>query len=165
MTGNILVSEQGGVVMGQTRRRLRANATAVVSTLVTGIWLAALFTGQDWWLAFMLLGYVAIVPLTALLFGDEEETGAWDNEEVSVPESEASSRRRKPNTSKGGKSPDESDPLQTLRNRYASGELTDQEFEEKLERLLETEDIERPGTRGADLADDPIERDLQRERE
>jgi uncharacterized membrane protein len=32
------------------------------------------------------------------------------------------------------------DPLETLRDRYARGELTDDEFERKLERLVETED-------------------------
>jgi uncharacterized membrane protein len=152
--------------MGQLRRRLRANATAVVSTLVTGIWLAALFTGQGWWLAFMLLGYVAIVPLTALLFGDEEETAEWFEEEVSVPESDrAPSRHRDSDASTRGGSSDEEDPLQTLRDRYARGELTDREFEEKLERLLETEDIEQSGTAGVDPAEDPIERELDRERE
>ncbi|KAB1198915.1 SHOCT domain-containing protein [Haloferax sp. MBLA0078] len=31
--------------------------------------------------------------------------------------------------------------LETLRQRYASGELTEEEFEEKVERLLETETI------------------------
>ncbi|WP_330630755.1 SHOCT domain-containing protein [Halocatena halophila] len=34
------------------------------------------------------------------------------------------------------------DPLEELRHRYATGELTDSEFERKLERLLETEGIE-----------------------
>lgn len=32
------------------------------------------------------------------------------------------------------------DPMETLRQRYAAGELSEAEFERKLERLLETED-------------------------
>ncbi|WP_262179823.1 SHOCT domain-containing protein [Haloarcula laminariae] len=36
----------------------------------------------------------------------------------------------------------EDDPLATLRDRYARGELSDAEFERQVERLLETEDAE-----------------------
>lgn len=107
--------------------RLRANVTGVAATLVTGIWLAAMFTGQEWWLPFMLVGYVVVVPLVALLFGDEDEIREWwgDDAEESARQDES-----------------EEDPLQTLRDRYARGELTDEQFEQKLERLLETETIE-----------------------
>lgn len=35
--------------------------------------------------------------------------------------------------------PTESDPLETLRDRYAAGELSDEEFERRLDRLLDTE--------------------------
>ncbi|WP_425498491.1 SHOCT domain-containing protein [Haloprofundus halobius] len=37
---------------------------------------------------------------------------------------------------------EETDPLVTLRERYARGELSDETFERKLERLLETETYE-----------------------
>jgi hypothetical protein len=37
---------------------------------------------------------------------------------------------------------DRGDALGTLRNRYAQGELTDEQFERKVERLLETETLE-----------------------
>lgn len=39
------------------------------------------------------------------------------------------------------------DPIEELRARYARGELTDEEFERRLERLLETEDVEATGSR------------------
>jgi len=110
--------------------RLSQNATGVVSTLVTGIWLAALFTDQSWWLAFMLFGYVVVVPLTALLFGDDSDLREWwDADATSVEPDERRSAEA-----------DES--LQTLRERYARGELTDEQFERKVERLLETETLE-----------------------
>ena len=35
------------------------------------------------------------------------------------------------------------DPVETLRDRFASGEISQREFEERLEYLLETEDLER----------------------
>lgn len=57
--------------------RLRENATTVASTVVTGIWLAALLSGQSWWLGALILGYVVVVPIVALLFGDEKERSEW----------------------------------------------------------------------------------------
>ncbi len=107
--------------------RARENAVGLVSTLVTGIWLAALFLGQDWWLAFMLFGYIVIVPVTAFLFGDEEDIEEWWDDDVDTATDEST---------------DSEDPVETLRRRYAEGELTDEQFERKLERLLEVETLE-----------------------
>ncbi len=89
--------------------RVRESLTEVTATLVTGIWLLGLFTGQWWWLPALLVGYVVVVPLVAVVYNEP-----------------ASGR----------------DAVETLRNRYARGELTDEQFERKLERLLETETIE-----------------------
>jgi len=41
----------------------------------------------------------------------------------------------------GGEDADQPDALAELRRRYAQGELTDAEFERRLERLLETESV------------------------
>lgn len=119
--------------------RLRENATEVASALVTGIWLAALFTGQDWWLAALILGYVVVVPVVSLLFGDDDESSEerwwddlWNSTVVVGSESDGSATPDEPTET----------PLETLRRRYAAGELTEAQFERKLERLLETETIE-----------------------
>ncbi|WP_158853543.1 SHOCT domain-containing protein [Halorhabdus sp. CUG00001] len=110
--------------------RLCENATGVVSILVTGIFLGALFTGQDWWLPFMLVGYVMIVPIVALLFGDEEDIEEWwDDETITEPEHTQNQET-------------DEQALETLRDRYARGELTDDQFERKVQRLLETESLE-----------------------
>jgi uncharacterized membrane protein len=129
--------------MSSPARRFSENASSIVSVLITGIWLGALFTGQGWWLPFMLVGYVAIVPLVAILFDEDEteeagtESGEqWEqsaNRQTEYGTGEASDR---------GTEQTSEDALQTLRDRYARGELTDQQFERKLERLLETETIE-----------------------
>jgi len=114
--------------------RLRENATGITSLLVTAFWLGAMFTGQDWWLAALLVGYVAIVPLVAILFGDEDDRREWAAESLSADTAETD----------GEPEPTDSttDALETLRERYAAGELTDEQFERKLERLLDTETLE-----------------------
>lgn len=105
--------------------RAEDNVTELVTLAVTGFWLVALVTGQEWWLAALLVGYVVVVPLTELLYGDTDEEE--DIEETDpAPSSDTS---------------DET-PLERLRRRYADGELTDEQFERKLERLLETETLE-----------------------
>ncbi|QSG02043.1 SHOCT domain-containing protein [Natranaeroarchaeum sulfidigenes] len=116
----------------RTAERFRENAVGIASTVVTGTWLAMLFLIPDSmaWLAFLLFGYIVIVPVTAMLFGDEEEMEEWVDEydgEVSTPRDDDSHPR---------------DALETLRTRYARGDLTDEQFERKLDRLLETETLE-----------------------
>jgi uncharacterized membrane protein len=108
-------------------QRLRENAVGIVSTLVTAVWMGALFTGQEWWLVALIVGYAAFVPITAVLFGDEEDRAEWlDGGNHHGTESDE----------------DEETPLEALRRRYAEGELTEEQFERKLETLLETETIE-----------------------
>lgn len=115
--------------------RLRENATEVAATIVTGVWLFLLFSGigGGLWLAVLLVGYIVIVPMVALLFGDEDDVREWwDEDEIDFDSLDE--------PADGG--PSTRDALETLRNRYAVGELTDDQFERKLERLLETETIE-----------------------
>ncbi|WP_049980794.1 SHOCT domain-containing protein [Halolamina rubra] len=121
--------DAGGSEQDSIGGRLRANATGIVSTLVTAVWLGAMATGQDWWLAAMLVGYVALVPVTAILFGDEEDRAEWLGEN----EHRASESEQRE---------DEETPLETLRRRYAEGELSEAQFERKLDQLLETETME-----------------------
>jgi uncharacterized membrane protein len=116
--------------MSSPGRRARENLPGIVSVLVTGIWLAALFLDFSWWLPFMLFGYIVLVPVTALLFGDEEDVEEWWDEDARGVERDAD------------ETSEEDDALAELRSRYARGELTDEQFERKLERLLETETLE-----------------------
>ncbi len=134
--------------------RARDNLTGIVSTLVTGVWLAGLFTGQDWWLAFMLVGYIIVVPLTALLFGDREDMAEWWEDDDASSET---TRDSQPTT--------QDDALETLRERYARGELTDEQFERKVDQLIETETIEDIEDRPRDDAVDQPERASERESE
>ncbi|ELZ47524.1 hypothetical protein C464_08440 [Halorubrum coriense DSM 10284] len=116
------------------RERFRRNASGIAATTVTGSWLAALLAGFDWWLGFMLFGYVVIVPVVSMLFDE-------DDEESVVVESETGSVRveRGDSTERDAATGDTADALERLRTRYANGDLTDEQFERKLDRLLETE--------------------------
>jgi uncharacterized membrane protein len=110
--------------------RLRKNAVEVTSMLVTGIWLALLFVGPgNWWLGVMLFGYIVAVPIVALLYGDDDDIDEW------LDDHERTESREQDDT-------ETADALETLRERYARGELTDDQFERKLDRLLETETLE-----------------------
>ncbi|WP_266080140.1 SHOCT domain-containing protein [Haladaptatus caseinilyticus] len=135
------------------RERLHQNATEITSMLVTGFWLVALLTGQSWWLAALLFGYVVVIPVVAMLFDQEDEVDNWWNDMWSdssgTPDwwngfgglGEAKSDRKK-SAEHSEPTVSSKDALETLRNRYANGELTDEQFERKLERLIETETME-----------------------
>lgn len=125
--------------------RLRENATEIASTVVTGFWLVALFTGQDWWLAALLFGYVVVVPIVSLLFGDGNEwddSDWWDGDWWDETWDDLWGTGGDDNPEEVETSATDETPLETLRRRYAEGELTDEQFERKLERLLETETLE-----------------------
>ncbi len=117
------------------RERLSENITEITTLGVTGTWLAAMFLGVSWWLPFMLFGYIIIVPLVAILFGDESDIEEWIDDKFDRTDSNL------PAQSANSETPD-FDPLEELRHRYANGELTDDQFERKLEKLLETETLE-----------------------
>jgi len=132
----------------------RRDASGIAATLVTGTWLALLMLDAptEVWLAVMLFGYVAVVPVVSMLY-DEEEATEW------TEESEGD------RTADSGEA-DAETALQRLRRRYAEGELTDEQFERKLERLLETETLEdiEDARRGLDTDEVPRgerERDLE----
>jgi len=116
------------------RERFRRNASGIAATTVTGSWLAALLAGFDWWLGFMLFGYVVIVPVVSMLFDeDDEESVVVESETGSVRAERGNAAERDAATG------DTADALERLRTRYANGDLTDEQFERKLDRLLETE--------------------------
>ena len=128
------------------RERFRENATGITSTVVTGIWLVALFTDQSWWLAALLFGYIVVVPVVSMLFGDDEDWEEhadenWTDEEY-WEDSWIGGGWASDDSADEPSETDNRDALETLRNRYARGELTDEQFERKVERLLDTESIE-----------------------
>lgn len=123
--------------MAETLQRLLVVVTvlAAVATLPVGL-LVGLFVGVVPAAAVFVVGWLLVVPLSALLGGmlgsdgfsaamDETVQGAMEGNEAS-------------GTDNGESDPD---PLGTLRDRYARGEIDESEFERRLEGLLATEDV------------------------
>ena len=117
---------------------LPEGSAGVASMLVLTVGLAALVLGQWWFWAVFVVGFAGVVPLVAVLSKDDE--GSEDPSET-------------PHDGAGTTGESRTEALETLRERYARGELTHDEFERKLEALMETESPER------------AERRVERERE
>jgi uncharacterized membrane protein len=117
------VSQTVGMADGSTDRTY----SGITSLLVLGVGLTALFLDvENWWVIFV-IGYAVVLPIVAMLT-DEDGDGDWHDDHT-----DASTR----STADEPESTD--DALETLRERYATGELSEAQFERKLERLLETE--------------------------
>ena len=141
--------------MGLARRLLEAlPAVAAVGTLPIGI-LTAIFVGGQAAAAVFVVGWLLLVPLGGVI-----------NEEILADESESE------------ETTDAEDPVATLRERYAAGEIGDVEFERRLEEILATEDVEVPPEVDVEPADGDgngdgdagdvereLEQELERERE
>ncbi|ELZ30973.1 NADH:ubiquinone oxidoreductase subunit 2 (chain n) [Halogeometricum pallidum JCM 14848] len=114
----------------------------IASLLVLGLGLASLFgllpIGPFW--AIFAIGFAVVVPIVAVL-----ESRYRGTPEPTPPESGV--RRR----AERAADEDESvaDALDSLRDRYARGDLSDEQFEHKLEVLLETDTPENARERTA----------------
>lgn len=118
--------------MSNSVAQLRENMIALITFVIIGLGFLALFAGSSWFWMIWVFGFAVVLPLLALIFDDEEGSGGRtgghitdDNEKEKSNEAETVE-----------------DPLTTLRDRYARGELTDEQFEHKLEQLLTTETLE-----------------------
>ena len=108
-------------------RNAREELPGVVAVLVLGLGLADLFLnvvpGVGFWVIFI-IGFAVVLPLVGILFDEDDESATGTDP--------PSDRNR------GGEREKEN-ALERLKRRYAEGELSDEEFERRLERLLETE--------------------------
>ncbi|WP_254863574.1 SHOCT domain-containing protein [Halovivax gelatinilyticus] len=105
-------------------------------TLLTGF--ALMFAGVGFFWVVFVVGFAGVLPMA--LGGVE-----------------LYERKRRRDAAAARKSERE-DALETLRRRYATGELTDEEFERRLERLLSTESLDEASAyverAGTDRSDD-----------
>ena len=160
-------------------------AIAAVATLPLGI-LAGLFVGLTAAVVVFVMGWLLLVPTFAILSGvasigtDPDEIERW----MDVAD-RAKERRSDADETAVDDATTDDDPLETLRERYARGEIDDDAFERRVEALLATEEIPQhvldslrtagPGNathdgstgvdaEGAPEMDETAERELSRER-
>lgn len=106
--------------------RFRKNVTEVVGLAFASLMVIGLFTGH-WLFIVGSVGVLFVTPLVALLFGDRSAIEEWWGEEK-AEQVEADSPQE--------------NPLETLKRRYAEGELSEAEFENRVSGLLQTENVE-----------------------
>ena len=129
-------------------QNLREELTGVVAILILGLgladlWIPTLVPGVPFWVIFV-IGYAVVLPLVAIALGEDEDHRRDRDERDDREQIEGEP------------------PLERLKRRYAEGEISDEEFERRLERLLETEDE----TSAAEyLERERRDRDRNRERE
>jgi uncharacterized membrane protein len=106
---------------------------SAVALLVLGAGLGSLFglpllNAVDFWIVFA-IGYAVVVPLVSVLRGRTTDAAAGP--------SDRSGRSRTEHIDESAEDVDAA--LDRLRDRYARGDLSEEQFERKLETLLETE--------------------------
>ena len=104
--------------------------TKITPFLVLGAGFVAMFAGFDYFFVIWIIGFSVLLPIIAILSGENggNEDDEWTVEDTQHAESHSSTA-----------SSSTQDALSTLRERYANGDLTDEQFERKLDRLLQTE--------------------------
>lgn len=85
----------------------------------------------------------------------------WYLRRSALPESENTRKR----SERSPEAETESDPLEALKRRYAAGELSDDEFEEKLDRLLDSDRLAESGQSAREDADDEALSAIETDRE
>jgi len=111
-----------------------------VVTLPVAI-LAYMFFGLQATLAVFVVGWLLLVPASTVLFGPAWASNSDPVESLNtVREMQSVADDIRSNRDDAGQP--KPDPLDRLRDRYASGDIDEAEFERRLEGLLETEDTD-----------------------
>lgn len=108
------------------RTRFYDNITTIVGLLFASLTIIGLFT-EVWLLVAGFVGLMFLTPLVALLVGDRAAIEEWWGEEKAEQYEPDSANE---------------DPLETVKRRYAAGDLTEEEFEHRLQQLLAADHAE-----------------------
>ncbi|MFC6837131.1 SHOCT domain-containing protein [Halomarina ordinaria] len=144
--------------MSPLSERTRETVVEVAVFVIFGLGFLDLFLGVVPGVPFYVVwvvGFAVVLPLLAILLEDDDRADeamlddldrsmsrlGRDLERAADPWS-ARRRRETHRTVDDDGDPPLTDAVETLRSRYARGDLTDAQFERKLDRLLETESPE-----------------------
>ncbi len=128
--------------MSNPKQRFKENITSATALIIIGLSVIAYGLSVPYTWLFFVVGLFVVVPLVGMLFG-ADDWREWDPlkdefwEDIFGEESET-----EPTAPTSDDTTSKEDALTTLRDRYARGELTDEQFERKLNLLLETESME-----------------------
>ena len=115
------------------------DAAGIASLLVLGLGLASLFglipIGPFW--AIFAIGFAVVVPLVAILEDRLRDPSESENVDAAAATESDDARPDARRADVDDESVDAA--LDRLRDRYARGDLSDEQFESKLEALLETD--------------------------
>ncbi|HMB50383.1 MAG TPA: SHOCT domain-containing protein [Natronoarchaeum rubrum] len=129
--------------MSGLRERFDEHPVAITALVMLGLGLTAAIAEIAALAAlFFTVGFTVVVPLVYLLY--DAGDGSDDSD-----------------AARSGSRAVEDDPIEELRRRYAAGQLTEDEFERKLERLLETEDVGPDADGAAEREGSKLERELE----
>jgi hypothetical protein len=158
--------------MSSSRDRLGERVTEILGLLVVGLGLLDLFAnvlpGVPFFLVFV-IGFAVVIPIVSLLLGVDDDDdwldGEWWDDQLGGWGRDRTGPDREDERAREGSDPDPEpstrDAIETLRDRYARGDLTDEQFDRKLDRLLETDSPES----AADWRRETRERDREAERD
>jgi hypothetical protein len=119
---------------------------------VLGAGFLGLFAGVSWFWAIWVFGFAVVLPVVSIL-EDRFRQSASNGPPPYAPdhhEETRSTRREK-----------QEDALETLKRRYAEGEIGEAEFEHRLEALVENEDVEDVRRRYEDEEDREFEYEME----
>jgi uncharacterized membrane protein len=125
--------------MSTLRERFQDNLIGIVTLLILGAGFVALFAEIDYFYVIWILGFAVVVPIVAMLFDEDDDTHAHERTYEDTTTTREAENDNTSTASQSSSSTATQDALSILRERYASGDLTDEQFERKLDRLLETE--------------------------
>lgn len=128
--------------MDETPVTLTDQIPAVLALTILGVGLLALFLGYSWFWMVFAFGFAVVLPLVTILTQSFSKRRRHRRERRGERQWERDDwKRDSRNDRSKGYGDTQQDALDTLRNRYARGEIDEEEFERRVDLLLENETI------------------------